>query len=468
MALTADTQWRLRPSGTGIGGFDPSFGDGTDTTDQNAPVVNVSDGVTNGTTALTSATANFLSGYKRSIVQVSGIGYRRIDTVVSATEVTLDATCSAGTGRTIKVGGAPSTPNLLCTTCAAGAPSLTSPLAPGHTVRIQGTSGSSLDSLPSAVTYTWSTGYQFPAGDDTTGKIRFIVYNPIGGLDTGVDTALARIDITDGLIAESEGHIFRGLHLKWAASGPSSVFALSQKAASGVKHSDLYDIVVDQNGAAAGGLFNFPNCYGIYGINSEGFSTAAAVRRAFYEAESQSSGAPVGRGIVGFSVDNWKCGNGASACVINHVNGYGIERGIFSRITGGCIDQGTGTASILDVTIASATGDGIYLWHDLTSMKPLIRNLVLANITGEALKYQNPIDDGGEVMRFILQPDYIAYYNNGTNRSAHVPAGAHDVSCSVDPFLNATAGDFRPNTAATGGALIRNMGWPSTYLRSAV
>ena len=69
--------------------------------------VSVSDGVANGTTTLTSASAAFAQTMVGSLISL-GSGataiYRTIVTVTNATTVVLDATVTAGTGITIKIG----------------------------------------------------------------------------------------------------------------------------------------------------------------------------------------------------------------------------------------------------------------------------------------------------------------------------------------------------------------------------
>jgi len=55
--------------------------------------------------------------------------------------------------------------------------------------------------------------------------------------------------------------------------------------------------------------------------------------------------------------------------------------------------------------------------------------------------------------------DYNAYWNNGTNRTG-LPAGAHDVTLTGDPFNGASSGDFSLNNTAGAGAACRAAGFP--------
>ena len=74
MAITTTTVLEVQHGGsdTNGGGFDPTMAGGTDYSQTTSAHISVTDGVTNGTTTITSATAAFTSGVVGNLVYVSG------------------------------------------------------------------------------------------------------------------------------------------------------------------------------------------------------------------------------------------------------------------------------------------------------------------------------------------------------------------------------------------------------------
>jgi hypothetical protein len=114
MAFAAGTTLEVRPtSGNDTNGGGYSTG-GTDWSQQNAPQYSVTDGVTAGTTTITSATANFGVDVVGNLISVSGgTGslaqvWRQIVSRTNNTTIVVDAATGLGasTGVTLKIGGA--------------------------------------------------------------------------------------------------------------------------------------------------------------------------------------------------------------------------------------------------------------------------------------------------------------------------------------------------------------------------
>jgi hypothetical protein len=60
--------------------------------------------------------------------------------------------------------------------------------------------------------------------------------------------------------------------------------------------------------------------------------------------------------------------------------------------------------------------------------------------------------------------DWNAYYGNTSGaRSSNQTAGLFDVALGADPFIDALGDNFRLNNVANGGALLKAMGFPSTF-----
>lgn len=86
---------------------------GVDYTQSTTPTINVADGVANGTTTFTSATANFNGTHVGSVIRVGAALWRRIVGLTNATTIVLDATVSSASSLPVVVGGAFLTPGIV-------------------------------------------------------------------------------------------------------------------------------------------------------------------------------------------------------------------------------------------------------------------------------------------------------------------------------------------------------------------
>jgi hypothetical protein len=120
VAISALTVWEVRTTGsdTNGGGFVTGSG-GTDFSQQDAAQIAVTDGVANGTTTVTSATANFQPSHVGNITYIGGAWYQIISRT-STTAVVVDRTIATATGLTINLGGALATPGLAAAQKVAG------------------------------------------------------------------------------------------------------------------------------------------------------------------------------------------------------------------------------------------------------------------------------------------------------------------------------------------------------------
>lgn len=123
MAIAANTIFEVQTGGsdTNGGGFVPGSG-GTDYSQQTSPQASVTDGVTAGSTTITSATAAFTAAMVGNIIYVQGgtgavvAGWYQIISRTNATTIVVDRSTglTAGTGVTLHVGGCLATPGLAC------------------------------------------------------------------------------------------------------------------------------------------------------------------------------------------------------------------------------------------------------------------------------------------------------------------------------------------------------------------
>ena len=115
MALSSAIVWEIRTTGsdTNGGGF-KAGASGTDWSQQAAAQYSVTDGVTAGTTTITSATASFGTDVVGNLIYVAGGtgavtgDWYEITARVNATTITVDRSTglTAGTGVTLNIGGA--------------------------------------------------------------------------------------------------------------------------------------------------------------------------------------------------------------------------------------------------------------------------------------------------------------------------------------------------------------------------
>lgn len=112
-ALSGSTVWEVRTAGSDTNGGGYVSG-GTDWSQQDTPQYSVTDGVTAGTTSIVSATAAFGTDVVGNIMYVQGgtgavvAGWYQIISRTNATTVVVDRSTglTAGTGVTLKIGGA--------------------------------------------------------------------------------------------------------------------------------------------------------------------------------------------------------------------------------------------------------------------------------------------------------------------------------------------------------------------------
>jgi hypothetical protein len=124
MAIAATTQWEVRTTGAATNGGGYSSG-GTDYCQQDAAQIAVADAVTDGSTTVTSATANFPADCVGNVIYLSG-GFsgspvrRQVVTRNSTTSIVVDAAVNSGSSITLNLGGAVAKPEDISATPVAG------------------------------------------------------------------------------------------------------------------------------------------------------------------------------------------------------------------------------------------------------------------------------------------------------------------------------------------------------------
>lgn len=453
MATTpATTIWRIRAGGNALnaGGFDPSTsGAGRDYTDQDSPVVSVTDWATSGagSTALTSATANIPSDVIGNWVRISAgtnftADYYRITGWNSATSITVAVSptpSGAGSGGTGRIGGAWAFfHNASCSYGGSYSPPVESPCRSGNIIYIRG-AGSD---FPSSADYTSSIFFAFSgvgsstSGDSTNGRLRIVGYN-----------GRPRIDSNYMLIRQADYITFENIIVKGTGTNSlTSGFIFCPV--------DAYNCVFDQGGYDGIGLYaarRVDRCEFISSV--AGSSPRPAVQLAGSGGTSPHVRNCVFNGWKGAAV--WISNYGGSVCD-NVISGcyYGIEDG-----TG----NPTHHIDITNNSIYNCTSHGIYLSGAANAaVEARIMDNILCKNGGYGIKVNGTLAVNDRCM-----PDWLHsrnFFGSGTgveNTSGTVSgisSGSGDVTLTVLPWTNAASNDFSLNTTAGGGVLVRAAG----------
>lgn len=398
---------RTTGSDTNSGGF-RSGGTGTDWSQQDAAQYSVTDGVTAGTTTITSATANFGTDVVHNLIYVQGgtgsvvAGWYEITARTNSTTITVDRSTglTTGTGVTLKIGGALASPGLAAV------------IAAVSDMKVWIKSG----------TYNISTSTPGAAGPVVSGAIRLFWrgYQATRGDHTGTRPVLT-----------------------WTAASPGSqtyIFATS----SGLGHL-VENIAVDGAGVAnvsgfnvAGGLHRIQNCVA---TNCSGTSMPGI------RAVGQSSviGCKADTCAIGFlnpAATNMVIGCAAIACGVGFSGGNCFNCLAHASTTSG-FDANTQAIQYFNCTAdGTSSGPGFQLG---TASVPMVNCLATNNSTYGI--------DASSGTSYLFN---IATYNNTSGRVDTTPfcdEGA--ITLSADPYVSLAGDDLRPNTTSGGGAALR-------------
>ncbi len=430
MALPATGVLEIRSGGssTNGGGF-VAGGAGTDWSQQNAAQYSVTDGVAAGTTTLTSATAAFGTDVVDNYVYVQGgtgsitAGWSRIVSRTSATAIVVDRSTglTAGTGVTLKIGGA----------LASLANLSSSNLVAGNTVYIKTTSG-----YTTAATITLSI-----AGGDGT-PIQYVGYTTTRG-DGGQAVVTSTNAAATSLISATGA---RATFKNITADGAS----LSLRAFS-----------------ASGTNVHFENCWG-KGATQYGFRSAGT---GIYWRRCLATGNGSSGGHAGFVVD---AGTGlADRCVSRDNGGNG-----FSSLTAGqlttidCIAHGNTLSGwisndtqselfALNCTSYGNTLDGVRFAAASTFEGSTFRDCIFYGNAGYGMR--SITTDYSGVAAWISRLENNAFGANTLGARFQVPTGAADITLTQDPFADAASDDFALNMIEGGGLALRAAGVPGGF-----
>lgn len=437
MAQSADIVWEVRTAGaaTNGGGF-KTGASGTDWTQQSAAQYSVTDGVTAGTTTITSATANFGTDVVGNIIYVQGgtgsvtAGWYEITARTNATTITVDRSTglTAGTGVTLKIGGALNSLNTLAS--AFGTIGQHAFIKADGTYTQTANPSFSLDGTPSN-TVNWSriSGYTTTRGDNGRAAITLSTNSNLRGVEcTGGGWMIENLDINCASLSGSRGVSHSGNYSRTVNCKVSNY--RDYGIISGVNYNSVLgcEITGGTTGATAGILCNAGSGHTVYGNYIHDNS--------------------VGHGISA---------SGSASIAFN--------------IVANCTQSGTANGILLSLygfgvycnTVYGNGLNGIYISSSF-QIPSIVKGNLVANHTngsGSGIKF-----NGSGAIAASPFIDGNAYYNNTANRtngdgtSGNNATGAYtnvyDVSITDgSPFVNAGSSDFRLNGTALRGALLR-------------
>lgn len=441
MAWTADSVFEIRPDGALANGcgFSASLG-GTDYSQSPTPIVAVADGVTAGTTTVTSATAGFTPLMRGNGLNIAGDGLYQIAAVVSATQVTTDrATANGGAGRSLKVGGCGGAKGV---SVSALEPYEFGIVVAGHVIWVRKTNsagvataysinGVNITAAGLEENYVRVEGYGTVRGDGGIANMA-----QVGNWTAGAYTVIKNLQLAGSfagstVIAGATGQVIEDCIVDATGTGG---YALSASATQAIRRC----WIKGGNSVAAvrdtgGNLFEFcridPGA-GQAGISVEGGSP---VRLQHSAIKGGAVGVQINAnstGVVARSSEFW----GASQYGID-VTPTSLHFGQVSLVEN-CIFGNNGTADIAwrQSSPAAVVGAGGQSWVNATFRCNAFFTL--------AARYLNML------------------------------AAADDVTLTVDPFIDSANGNFNLNSLPGGGALLRSApcvyGWPDGVNQTAL
>ncbi len=413
MTLSANTVWEVRTTGsdTNGGGF-VTGATGVDRSQQDAAQYSVTDGVTNGTTTITSVTANFGTDVVGNLIYVQGgtgsVVADRYEITVrnSSTSITVDRSIglTAGTGVTLTIGGALASPAL--------------PLASAqdnNTVWVK--SG----------TYTITSS----TVNVSNGRLSFLGKVTVRGYN------LVRGDL-----------VFWGANRPVIKAGVNSINIVTGSGNGG----SIRDVILDGDRA---------NRTGTVGISSNAFFFAlnCLVRNCASNGVTGSNLSTTLCEFTNTSNHGWT-GKSALLCASHdNPNGSGFMMGNSTRsmvshcISYGNSDQGFGQLTGAMVHRCVAYGNAIDGFDVIDNSNLLVDCIAYGN-TGYGF------DDNNLRIQHLVN---CAFGSNtlGASRTAlaSLSTAINTIALTANPFTDPANGDFSINNTSGGGTLLRGTGY---------
>lgn len=413
MAIASTIVWECRTSGSdqNSGGFKPGS-TGVDLSQQDAAQYSVADGVTAGTTTITSATANFGTDVVGNLIYVAGgtgsvtAGWYEITARGSATSITVDRSTglTAGTGVTLKIGGAILSPGIVAANIAAG----NTVYVKSGTYNCSSSSNVASGRVSPAVQSRW-VGYVTTRGDAA-------LWGTMPSLKaTSNSMTIFAPSANDVSVENIEFDGDKANRTSVAGCNPTSTFRI-RAINSRVKN-------CNNRGFGSAGVWSMwfceaNNCATFEGITITGMATGCIVR------DSTRGFSAAGAGTI------------FNFCATINITEDGFRR-VFALNCNSCI------------TVLSG-GNGF----DLDTAGSIVVNSIAYGTTGVGFYTSTAQND-------VIVYNSAGGANTGGNfHSTDIPTANKPgfVTLTADPFVAKASLNFALNTAAGGGAALRGLG----------
>jgi len=439
--LSDSTVWEVRTAGTDTngGGF-VTGSSGTDMSQFNnknaasctqcqSATVNISttDAVTNGTTTITSATANFSSAIVGNIIYVTGgtgsitAAWYQVTTFTNATTILVDRSTglTTGTGATMNIGGALATVNQAVTNMTSASPGMTAYVKGG-------TAYTRTTTMTLAQTALKFIGYTTTRGDNGQATITTATNNT--SLFTYAGTS--EIQFQNFIFSSTAGTPGSGFINTNASYTMSLSFincqftglanGITAPSGSGVEFYPLY----------------LQNCY--LNANTTGITIASGTN-SFVITDSTQFAA---------NTNGINSSSGTNFFVLRNSIFYNqSSRGVL-------ITSANATVIVQNSAFVGNTSDGL----GMTSGSTATVQVSVINTIFDS--------NGGYGINFATAPflpflEFNAPRNN-TSGSYNNVASTNDISITASPFVSPSGNNFALNNTASAGAALRGAGFPGT------
>jgi len=412
MPLSATTVWEVRTTGNDTNGGAYSSG-GTDWSQQDSPQYSVTDGVTAGTTTITSATAAFGTDVVGNVMYVQGgtgavvADWYQIISRTNATTIVVDRLTglTAGTGVTFRIGGALASPAIV----AGKAVFYNTIHIKSGTYTCTNTTGNIANSIIKLVaSFTYWIGYGATRGDNGTKPV----------ISAGVLTSCTLI-----------------------ASGSGQHCTFENIECNGENRTSLRGFSFGSGSIAV-------RCHARQCTNNGYNSIAGCVHCSATECSTQPA-------FIGTNFT--ACESYANSVTGFETNAQGVMTNCISRSNTGGTSHGFNMTNVANQMAVNCTsyangGNGF----NMVGNNSGLINCLSVNSSGWGFSHT------GSPLRLA----HCAGHNN-TSGNVTAPTATHYnlnfVTLTADPFVNAGSGNFALNNTAGGGAALRALALPATF-----
>lgn len=427
MALDAAITWEVRSGGhADNGGGFKTGSSGTDRSQSDSAFVTFNGASPTATTSGASATITItgytvVSGDVGNVVKITGgtnftTGYYEITSVnTGANTWTFDRTCTSGngSGMTGRMGGGTSLIGNIVNTWVAG-----------NTIYMTGS-------------FTQSSSLTISTNATQSGPIRIIGYTSTR-TDGGQATMTSGANSITLFGLQGIGYSVQNIKLVKAGGNTNVEGFLIQNARNHLINCRAESCTTN---FAFQGAINAIKCVSVNGTNGFDISASGSTVLSFCEAYNASS--------VTFKVDPPAAGSVTfNYCIAVDSAGYGFHI------------RDNGCATILNCTAYSCGNSGFYVesWNG-TAFTHTFINCISSENTGYGF-----IGISSAVAPRVLTYNCATYSNSSGATSNTTNSGL--ITLSADPFVTKTpgagTGDYDLNNTSGGGALLRQLGYPST------